>query len=156
MLLKINNIFYRKSLVNFVNSNNFFFVFNVKTSSELNFLYEYFLDNVLHSKQLINFYGKNLIFDLFSGNSYFCFVDSVKFVNILLDLYYVNLSKFNLDLVGICYNNYFLNLNINYLNVQNNFYLNLCVLFFICLLFINLFFSKVILLLKKLLVLKKC
>lgn len=156
MLLKLNNLFSKKFLINFIYNKNFFFVFDVKNVDELTFIYEYFSDNVLHLKQIVNFYGNNVSLSLFSGNSYFCFIDSSQFFSILVDLYHNKLVHFNLNLVGICYNNYFLNFNMNYFNVLSSFFLNTFIVFFICLLFVNLFFFKIVFLLKKIFVLKIC
>jgi hypothetical protein len=154
MLLKTTSNINKKFLSNFFNKNNTFFIFNVNNSTEISFIYKYFCGNILHSKQLVNFYIKNLPINLFSGNFYFCFVESNKIFNSFLDLYYLNLKKLNL--IGICYNNIFLNININYLNLFNFLYLKIFIIFFICLLFINVFFLKIFLLIKKLSVLKKC
>ena len=154
MLLKTTNNINKKFLGKFLNENNTFFIFNVNNSNEISFIYKYFYGNVLHSKQLVNFYNKNLSLNLFTGNIYLCFVKPKKIFNCFLDLHYLNLKKLNL--IGICYNNIFLNININYLNVFNVLYLKIYVIFFICLLFINIFFLKVFLLIKKLKVLKKC
>ena len=156
MLLQVNNIATKKFLYKFLKKNNYFFVFNVKNFQEIFYINEYFLGNILHSQQVISFFHENKILDLFSGNMYFCFVEANNFFDIFLDLYYSKLNKYNLDLIGICYNNYFLNLNLNCLNVLNCLSLNMFISFFLILLFINLFFFKFLLLLRSSLLLKKC
>jgi hypothetical protein len=156
MLLQVNNTANKKFLYKFLKKNNYFFVINVKSFQEIFHINDYFSGNILHSKQIINFFYENKILDIFSGNIYFCFVEALNFYDVFLDLYYSKLNKYNLDLVGVCYNNYFLNFNINYLNVLNCLSLNLFIFFFLILLFINLFFFKILVLLKSSLLLKKC
>lgn len=156
MLLQVNNLASKKFLYKFLKKNNYFFVFNVKNFQEISYINDYFLGNILHSQQVMNFFYENKNMDIFSGNMYFCFVDENKFYNIFLDLYFSKLNKYNLDLIGICYNNYLLNLNIEYLNVLNCLFLNVFIAFFLILLFVNLFFLKFLLLLRSSLLLKKC
>lgn len=155
MLLQINNTINKRFLFNFLKKNNYFFVFNVENFKEVSFLYDYFMGKISHSKQFINFFDKDKI-ELFAGNTFFCFVDFIDFFKIFLDLVCFKNAEYNLNLVGICYNNYFLNFNLNYLNVFNCLYLNLVIVYFLLLLFVNLFLFKFVLLLKQNLFLKKC
>lgn len=155
MLLQVNNRINKKFLYKNISKSNYFFIFNIENSQNISFFYDYFIGNVSHSKQIINFLNKDKI-ELFAGNTYFCFVESSNFFKIFLDLYFFKIGQYKLDLVGICYNNFFLNFNMNYFNVLNIFYLNLVIIYFVVLSFICMFLFKLVLLFKKSLLLKKC
>jgi len=155
MLFQINRKFSKKFLFTFLKNNDSFFVFNVKTFKENKILYDVFRGNVLHSKQMSDLFLGKYAMDLFSGNTIFCFIKNSDFFQVYLNIIY-DLNKHGLDLIGICYNNYLLNLNLNYSNVFSVLYSNFTVVFFLICMFINLFFFRVLMLLRKTLSLKKC
>jgi hypothetical protein len=155
MLFQINKKFSKKFLFTFLKNNDSFFVFNVRTYKESKILYNVFMGNVLHSKQMSDLFLEKHHLSLFGGNSVFCFVKNSDFFQVYLNIIY-DLDKYGLDLIGICYNNYLLNLNLNYSNVISVLYSNFVVVFFLVCVFINLFFFKLLLLLKKTLSSKKC
>jgi hypothetical protein len=155
MLFQINRKFNKRFLFTFLKNNDSFFVFNVRTFKESKILYDVFMGNVLHSKQMSDLFLGKYTMELFGGNTIFCFVKNSDFFQVYLNIIY-DLNKFGLDLIGICYNNYLLNLNLNYSNVFSVLYSNFTVVFFLICMFINLFFFRILLLLKKVLFLKKC
>lgn len=152
MLLKINHIINKKYVYKNLDNNNFFFIFNFDNPQTILSIYKYFNGRVLHHKQFIKIKKLNL----FSGNTIFCFVDSSNFFNFFLDLYFFKIQELKLDVIGICYNNYFLNFNMNYLNIFNCIYSNLVVVYFLIFLFLNLFLVKFFMILKQGLLKKKC
>ena len=156
MLLKVNNTISKKFLSKLIKTNNYFFVFNINDLKDINTLYTYFSSNILHSKQVMNFFFKKDVLNLFSGNTYFCFVDSKNFFTILVDLIHFGFSRYKLDLFGICYNNYFLNYNLHFENVLNCLFLNSFILFYYFFFCVNLFLLKVLMLIRTNLSLKKC
>lgn len=140
----------------FINNFNCFFVFNVRNLNENIYLNSYFIKHNLHPKNELKFFYENLSLELFSGNVVYCFVDHVDFFNKLLDLYFFKIVEYELDLIGVCYKNYFLNFNLSYSNVLNCLYLNFSIIFFLVLLFINLFFFKLCLIFRVNMNIKKC
>lgn len=156
MLFQINKNVNKHFLYDYIKDNNSFFVFNIRNFQEKIYVFKYFGEDVLHIKQVINVYDEDIFLNLFSGNLFFCFIESNEFLNKLVNLYFYNLSEIKLDLVGICYNNFFLNFNFNFVNILNCLFLNFSIMFFLILIYINLFFFKIVLLLKKNLSKKKC
>lgn len=156
MLFQINKNVNKHFLYDNIKDNSSFFVFNIRNFQEKIYVFKYFGEDVLHIKQVINVYNEDIFLNLFSGNLFFCFIESNEFLNKLVNLYFYNLSEIKLDLVGICYNNFFLNFNFNFVNILNCLFLNFSIMFFLILIYINLFFLKIVLLLKKNLSKKKC
>jgi hypothetical protein len=143
MLFQLNRKCNKKFLFTFLQNNNYFFVFNVKTYKEMKILYNIFMGSILHSKQLINLFLKKYSLDLFGGNTFFCFVNDLNFFDIYLNIIF-NLNKYNLDLIGICYNGYFLNLNLKVSNITNVLYSNFTIVIYQICIVVNLFFFKLL------------
>jgi len=156
MSFQVNKGMSKRFMYSFFKNYNSFFVFNVRDFQENLYLYNVFIGNVFHGKQLNKIFKKDMFFGLFAGNVFFCFVKSNKFIEVLLDLYYIHIKEKKLDLIGVCYNYKFFNFNINYSNIMNCLLLNFSIIFFLLLLFINLFLLKIVLVLKYSLFVKKC
>lgn len=156
MLFQINKNVNKHFLYKNIKDNSSFFVFNIKTFKEKIYIYKFFGEDVLHIKQITNLYNEEIFLNLFSGSIFFCFIKSNEFLSNLISLYFNNLIDIKLDLVGVCYNNFFLNLNFNFANISNCLFLNFFIMFFLLLVYINLFFFKFILFLRNSLNIKKC
>lgn len=155
MLFQINKNINVKFLDNFIKNSNYFFVFNIKNKKEYNYIYNYFQGNIISMTKIGKVFEENLFLNLFSGNFFFCFVILSDFFKVLIDLFFFKITEYNLDLIGLCYNNFFLNFNLGYFNLNNCLFLNFSIILFLIFLFINLFFFKIVLLLNSL-VIKKC
>jgi hypothetical protein len=106
----------------------------------INFSYFEFFVMQYNLSHYNSFSGFDVLFNLFSGNNYFVFIDKHSYYNDLLDLF--SNSDSNYEVLAVCWDNYFINYNNPFFNISNNFFF---VLFFsiICIcIFVNLFFSK--------------
>src|SRR5215467_2983248 len=125
MLLKHNNNYIKDFFLDFVFKNKVFFVMNINDYEIFEF-YNYCLNfsKIFHKK---SFLGFNIFSNLFSGNNYFCFLEPYYFFD-----YYLELINNNLyDLIGICFNNFFFNINFNFFNLSNKIYfINFLILYY--------------------------
>jgi len=83
MLLEVNKVKDNFFLYDNLKSKSFF-VFNIKTIQENNYINKFFCGKVLYIKQIQNLFAEKLFTQLFAGNIFFCFVDSKIFLDELL------------------------------------------------------------------------
>ena len=82
MLFQVDKRVNMKFIYNFMKNDNSFFVFNVRNFQENFYIYNYFKGDILHIKQLNNFSQKDMFLGLFSGNIFFCFINSIDFLKV--------------------------------------------------------------------------
>jgi len=126
MLLKnANNLIFfdTKAVGNFV-------IVNISNFSYFEFFVMHYTISHYNS-----FSGFDVLFNLFSGNNYFIFLNKHSYYDNLLDLFSDDGSNF--ELLAVSWNNYFVNYSNGIFNISNSIFL----VFFNCMFFIYLFFS---------------
>jgi len=147
MLLKNYNNYNKKFFYEFIEEKSNFFVINIFDFDNLFSLNDFFLSlNIFHHKIFFEFFINDYVFDFFSGNNYFIFVNLNEFYYYLLRIF-SDVQKF--ELLGICFNNYFFNLNDKFFNISNNLFFNFYLFLFNCFIYFYLFLFKFMNIIKK-------
>ena len=129
LLRKFNNLLFDN-----IDIENNFVVLNINNSTFFDFFSKRYI--IFHYKNFIHFGN---IFNLFSGNNYFVFVNKYMFFNDLLDLLS---NEYDFELLAVSSSNYFINFLNKFFNISSNlFYVFVFFCFFLSF-FFNFIFSK--------------
>jgi hypothetical protein len=131
MLLKRFNSF----LFDNIDIENNFVVLNINNAVFFDFFSKRYI--IFHYKDFIRFGN---IFNLFSGNNYFIFINGYVFFNDLLDLFTVDDNDF--ELLAVCSNNYFTNFVNRFFNISNNLFFFFIFIYFFLIFFFNFILSR--------------
>ena len=146
MLLKNCNHYSKKFFTEFFEKKTSFFVINIIDFDNIFSLTDFFKSlKIFHHKIFLNFFIDDYIFDFFAGNNYFIFLNLNEFYYYLLKTF----SEVQFELLGVCFDNFFLNLNNRFFNTSNVLFYNFYLYLFYYFIFLNLFLFKLMNIVKK-------